>query len=121
MIVGDVSLSRHSRLAFMWGAAACSAARRPRIGPFSLSSIICSPAEHLTTTQTIAASTVSLCLLQQKEQDASSKHSKQHLLLGTHTSEGEQNYLMRAEVTLPLEEDEHNDAGFDEERGEVQC
>ncbi len=64
---------------------------------------------------------MSLCLLQQKEQDASSKHSKQHLLLGTHTSEGEQNYLMRAEVTLPLEEDEHNDAGFDEERGEVQC
>eukprot|EP00891_Asterochloris_glomerata_P004904 jgi/Astpho2/4904/Aster-05833 len=57
--------------------------------------------------------------LPQKEQDASSKHSKQHLLLGTHTSEGEQNYLMRAEVTLPLEEDEHNDAGFDEERGEV--
>ena len=64
---------------------------------------------------------MSMCLLQQKEQDASSKHSKQHLLLGTHTSEGEQNYLMRAEVTLPLEEDEHNDAGFDEERGEVQC
>ena len=69
----------------------------------------------------IAASSMSLCPLQQKEQDASSKHSKQHLLLGTHTSEGEQNYLMRAEVTLPLEEDEHNDAGYDEERGEVQC
>lgn len=32
--------------------------------------------------------------------------SKQQLVLGTHTSEGEQNYLMRAEVTLPLEDTE---------------
>ena len=28
--------------------------------------------------------------------------SKQNLILGTHTSEGEQNYLMKAEVQLPL-------------------
>jgi histone-binding protein RBBP4 len=33
-------------------------------------------------------------------------YSKQQLILGTHTSENEQNYLMRAEVQLPLEESE---------------
>ncbi|KAK2079793.1 hypothetical protein QBZ16_002188 [Prototheca wickerhamii] len=45
--------------------------------------------------------------------------SKQQLVLGTHTSEGEQNYLMRAEVLLPLEETETDNRGYDEERGEV--
>lgn len=34
------------------------------------------------------------------------RYSKQNLILGTHTSEGEQNYLMRAEVHLPLEDTE---------------
>lgn len=33
-------------------------------------------------------------------------HSVQTLLLGTHTAEGEQNYLMRVEVDLPLEDTE---------------
>eukprot|EP00887_Chlorella_sp_A99_P007667 scaffold20.g7667.t1 len=44
--------------------------------------------------------------------------AKQQLILGTHTSEGEQNYLMRAEVTLPLEETETDNRAYDEERGE---
>lgn len=46
-------------------------------------------------------------------------YSKQQLILGTHTSEGEQNYLMRAEVHLPLEDTETDNRGYDEERGEV--
>ena len=44
--------------------------------------------------------------LQVKEDKADAGYSKQQLILGTHTSEGEQNYLMRAEVQLPLEETE---------------
>lgn len=47
------------------------------------------------------------------------KYSKQKLILGTHTSEGEQNYLMIAEVQLPLEETESDARQYDEERGEV--
>lgn len=46
-------------------------------------------------------------------------YSKQQLILGTHTSENEQNYLMRAEVHLPLEDSETDNRGYDEERGEV--
>lgn len=41
-----------------------------------------------------------------KEEKSDAGYSKQQLILGTHTSEGEQNYLMRAEVQLPLEESE---------------
>lgn len=43
---------------------------------------------------------------QLKEEKSDAGYSKQQLILGTHTSEGEQNYLMRAEVQLPLEETE---------------
>ena len=45
----------------------------------------------------------------QRQEGAESREGgyvKQELVLGTHTSEGEQNYLMRAEVQLPLEESE---------------
>lgn len=41
-----------------------------------------------------------------REENTEQGISKQQLVLGTHTSEGEQNYLMRAEVLLPLEETE---------------
>ncbi|EFN54865.1 hypothetical protein CHLNCDRAFT_134941 [Chlorella variabilis] len=54
-----------------------------------------------------------------KEEKPDAGYSKQQLILGTHTSEGEQNYLMRAEVQLPLEESETDGRGYDEERGEV--
>jgi hypothetical protein len=40
-------------------------------------------------------------------------------VLGTHTSEGEQNYLMLAEVALPAADCEAEARGYDEERGEV--
>ena len=43
----------------------------------------------------------------------------QKLVLGTHTSEGEQNYLMLAEVSVPLSDTEAEARNYDEERGEV--
>lgn len=42
--------------------------------------------------------------MQRKDENREAGTSKQQLILGTHTSEGEQNYLMRAEVQLPLED-----------------
>lgn len=46
-------------------------------------------------------------------------YSKQRLLMGTHTSEGEQNYVMVGEVQLPLEDSELDGRGYDDERNEV--
>ncbi|KAK9797399.1 hypothetical protein WJX73_003950 [Symbiochloris irregularis] len=51
--------------------------------------------------------------------DIEGRYSKQHLILGTHTSEGEQNYLMKAEVHLPLADAETEAKAYDDERGEV--
>ena len=51
--------------------------------------------------------------------DGEKKTAKQKLILGTHTSEGEQNYLMIAEVALPTVDNEAEAAQYDEERGEV--
>lgn len=45
--------------------------------------------------------------------------SKQKLVLGTHTSDGEQNYLMLAEVMLPTQDSETDASGYDEESHEV--
>ena len=47
------------------------------------------------------------------------RYSKQKMVLGTHTSEGEQNYLMLAEVQLPLADCETDAKGYDEETNEV--
>lgn len=47
------------------------------------------------------------------------KYSKQKLILGTHTSDGDQNHLVLAEVTLPTSESEADASGYDEEAGEV--
>ena len=44
---------------------------------------------------------------------------KQKLLLGTHTSDGEQNHLMLAEVNLPLEDSEYDARLYDEQKAEV--
>ncbi|KAG1663769.1 hypothetical protein FOA52_011820 [Chlamydomonas sp. UWO 241] len=45
--------------------------------------------------------------------------SKQKLLMGTHTDGAVQNYLMIAEVQLPLEDSELDARQFDDERNEV--
>eukprot|EP00199_Chlamydomonas_sp_CCMP681_P002199 CAMPEP_0119104578 /NCGR_PEP_ID=MMETSP1180-20130426/2764_1 /TAXON_ID=3052 ORGANISM="Chlamydomonas cf sp, Strain CCMP681" /NCGR_SAMPLE_ID=MMETSP1180 /ASSEMBLY_ACC=CAM_ASM_000741 /LENGTH=416 /DNA_ID=CAMNT_0007089385 /DNA_START=52 /DNA_END=1302 /DNA_ORIENTATION=- len=58
-------------------------------------------------------------LPQEKELTAGKEYSKQKLVLGTHTSEGEQNYLMIAEVQLPLEDSELDPKQYDEERADV--
>ena len=57
--------------------------------------------------------------LQEKQMDGEKKAAKQKLILGTHTSEGEQNYLMIAEVALPTVDNEAEAGQYDEERGEV--
>ena len=46
-------------------------------------------------------------------------YSVHKLILGTHTNEGEQNYLMIAEVRLPLEDTEIDARKYDDERGEA--
>ena len=46
-------------------------------------------------------------------------YAKQKILLGTHTSEEEQNHVLIAEVQLPLEDSEVDQSKYDEERGEV--
>lgn len=51
--------------------------------------------------------------------DDGGRSSRQKLVLGTHTSEGEQNYLMLAEVRLPLADAETDATGYDDDRGEV--
>ena len=45
--------------------------------------------------------------------------AKQKLILGTHTSDGEQNHLMLAEVQLPLEDSEYDARAYDDEKMEV--
>lgn len=57
--------------------------------------------------------------LADREEPPGKDYSVQQLLLGTHTSENEQNYLMRAQVQLPLEDTETDARQYDEERGEV--
>ena len=46
-------------------------------------------------------------------------HSIHKLILGTHTTDGEQNYLMIAEVKLPNEDAEVDARKYDDERGEA--
>ncbi|GMH42709.1 hypothetical protein BSKO_10628 [Bryopsis sp. KO-2023] len=45
--------------------------------------------------------------------------SKQKLLLGTHTSDEQQNYLLIVEATLPLQDSEFDSSYYDDERKEV--
>eukprot|EP00850_Spirogloea_muscicola_P010545 SM000062S19931 [mRNA] locus=s62:467898:470924:- [translate_table: standard] len=57
--------------------------------------------------------------LPDKQEPAGKDYSVQRLILGTHTSENEQNYLMLAEVQLPLEDTEIDARQYDDEKGEV--
>ncbi|GBG77620.1 hypothetical protein CBR_g24066 [Chara braunii] len=57
--------------------------------------------------------------LPDKQEPAGKEYSVQRLVLGTHTSENEQNYLMLAEVQLPLEDTETDARQYDDERGET--
>ncbi len=44
--------------------------------------------------------------------------STHRVILGTHTAEGEQNYLMLGEVRLPTEDADIDARKYDDERGE---
>lgn len=77
------------------------------------------PTADLVITHALEWPSLTVQWLPTKEINAEAGYSKQQLILGTHTSEGEQNYLMRAEVHLPLEDSETDNRGYDEERGEV--
>ena len=57
--------------------------------------------------------------MQNKEEVPDKNYSKQKLLLGTHTSEEEQNHLLLAEVHLPTEDSELSSAQYDEESAEI--
>lgn len=57
--------------------------------------------------------------LQNKEEVPDKNYSKQKMLLGTHTSEEEQNHLLLAEVHLPTEDSELESAQYDEESTEL--
>ena len=41
------------------------------------------------------------------------------MILGTHTSDNEPNYLMLAQVQLPLEDAEYDARQYDDEHGEI--
>ena len=56
---------------------------------------------------------------QERQENKDLGYVKQKILLGTHTSEDEQNHVLIAEVQLPLEDSEVDQSGYDEERGEV--
>eukprot|EP00028_Trichosphaerium_sp_Am-I-7-wt_P012531 CAMPEP_0168539314 /NCGR_PEP_ID=MMETSP0405-20121227/21752_1 /TAXON_ID=498012 /ORGANISM="Trichosphaerium sp, Strain Am-I-7 wt" /LENGTH=415 /DNA_ID=CAMNT_0008568849 /DNA_START=186 /DNA_END=1433 /DNA_ORIENTATION=- len=54
-----------------------------------------------------------------KTLDGNGSFSKQRLLIGTHTAENEQNYIMIAEVRLPQEESEVPMKQYDDSNGEI--
>lgn len=65
-----------------------------------------SPFADLVVTHALEWPSLTVQWLPNKEQRTDSGVNRQQLVLGTHTSEGEQNYLMRAQVELPLEDTE---------------
>lgn len=57
--------------------------------------------------------------LPDREEPPGKDYSVQKMILGTHTSENEPNYLMLAQVQLPLEDAENDARQYEDERGEV--
>ncbi len=57
--------------------------------------------------------------MQEKVEVPDKNYYKQKMLLGTHTSEEEQNHLLLAEVHLPTEDSELSSAQYDEEQSET--
>ncbi|KAF8083786.1 hypothetical protein N665_0751s0004 [Sinapis alba] len=56
--------------------------------------------------------------LPDREEPSGKDHSVQKMILGTHTSENEPNYLMIAQVQLPLEDPESETRQYDDDRSE---
>ena len=76
------------------------------------------PSPDLVITHALEWPSLTVQWLPGRSDDAGSS-SRQKLVLGTHTSEGEQNYLMLAEARLPLAGAETDATGYDDDRGEV--
>ena len=57
--------------------------------------------------------------LQDPKVDEKAGVRRQRLLLGTHTSDGEQNHVMLAEVALPLEDTEYDARAYDAQKAEA--
>uniref|UniRef100_A0A0D6QYT2 Histone-binding protein RBBP4-like N-terminal domain-containing protein n=1 Tax=Araucaria cunninghamii TaxID=56994 RepID=A0A0D6QYT2_ARACU len=53
-----------------------------------------------------------------REEPPGKDYSVQKMILGTHTSDNEPNYLMLAQVQLPLDDAENDARHYDDERGE---
>ncbi|CAK9224331.1 unnamed protein product [Sphagnum troendelagicum] len=53
------------------------------------------------------------------DEPAGKDYSLQRLIVGTHTSENEPNYLMLAQVQLPSEDSENDARQYDDERGDM--
>ncbi|MFS7985823.1 WD-40 repeat-containing protein MSI1 [Helianthus anomalus] len=56
--------------------------------------------------------------LPDRDEPAGKDYSVQKLILGTHTSENEPNYLMLAQVQLPLEDAEYDARHYDDDRSD---
>lgn len=54
-----------------------------------------------------------------REEAGGKDYSMQRLIVGTHTSDNEPNYLMLAQVQLPLEDSENDARQYDDERGDM--
>jgi histone-binding protein RBBP4 len=57
--------------------------------------------------------------LPDREEPHGKDYSIQKMILGTHTSDNEPNYLMLAQVQLLLEDAENDSRQYDDERGEI--
>lgn len=57
--------------------------------------------------------------LPDREEPPGKDYSVQKMILGTHTSENEPNYLMLAQVQLPLEDSENDARHYDDDRSDV--
>lgn len=56
--------------------------------------------------------------LNDRDEPAGKDYSVQKMILGTHTSENEPNYLMLAQVQLPLEDAEYDARHYDDDRSD---
>lgn len=57
--------------------------------------------------------------LPDREEPPGKDYSVQKMILGTHTSENEPNYLMLAQVQLPLEDAENDARQYDDDRFDI--
>lgn len=57
--------------------------------------------------------------LPDREEPPGKDYSVQKMILGTHTSENEPNYLMLAQVQLPLEDAENDARNYEDDRADV--